>query len=588
MSDTSSTAPQGGRAAALARRRAMSQGKTALPAAQDRAREAKRAPAPAAAPVVSAQPVPPPPALAESSQGHASCREAAKARRADLSRHGRGAAPAAGPSRPPRQGVLDYAPKVVASPTQRGQSVTGLRATNVAPVTGAGRGGDLPISGTQYIGADGGGWRPAGLKVGLVRTSGGVIVSGTLVRGKAPVTGDEAGASVAITGEADQRLDDDLTPRPDGGVSPGGQFRRQADPHGVAAFGGNLARSAGAVGSRQRARGPALEATESGLAITGSALGRSGRVTGDEDGACRAVTGSQYLSPARLQAQCGGPAPGPTGHDRLDPVTRGKVKVSRTFAGQRITGVDVEHDPRVTGEAPGSCQIVTGSPYQGVLTAAGWCDGAVVDEAEGRLIRRPSTAAVTGDAPGPGGPVTGTSRGAARSITGTRYEVAISAAAPPAQPVAAIDAGFSVYSPQRAAHLRAVVSPESRPGGRITGAFAQGQDKVTGNTEFLFRARQAPAQESEAARNRITGEGRPGRGITGDAWSDHSIVTGVTGAFATERNPSERAGDPRPFAGARAFKSDASREEPKQLVTGMFGFSSKTSAKVTLSGGAQG
>jgi hypothetical protein len=573
----------------------MSQGKAALPAARERSRDAKRAPPAApAAPGLSTEPsLPPPSSPAPASCGHASCREAAKARRMELSRHGRGSAPAAPPSRPPRQGVLDYAPKVVASPTQGGQSVTGqgvtgLRASNAAPVTGAGRGGDLPISGTQYIGADGGGWRAAGLKVGLVRTSGGVVVSGTLVRGKAPVTGDEAGAGVAITGEADQRLDDDLTPRPGGGVSAAGQFRRQADPHGTAAFGGNLARSAAAPGSRQRARAPALEATDSGLPITGSALGRSARVTGDEDGACRSVTGSQYLSPARLNAQCGGPAPGSTGHERPDPVTRGKVRVSRTFAGQRLTGVDVEHDPRVTGEAPGSCQIVTGSPYQGVLTMAGWCDAAAADEAEARLIRRPPMSAVTGGAFGQGGPVTGVSRGAAQSITGTRYQVAVPAPSPPAEPVAAIDAGFSVRSPQRAAHLRAAGTPEAGAAGRITGAFAQGQDKVTGNTEFLFRPRLSSVQEGKAARDRITGEGRPGRGITGDAWGDRTNVTGVEGAFATGRNPSERSGGPRPFAGARTFKSDEPREEPKQLVTGMFGFSSKASAKVTLSGGAQG
>jgi hypothetical protein len=567
----------------------MSQGKAALPPAQDRAREAKReSPAPAPPAIGAPAPVHAPAPAVEKAGGHATSREAAKARRADLSRHGRGDAPAAPPSRPPRQGVLDYAPKVVASPTQGGQTVTGSRVSSATSVTGAGRGAALPISGTQYIGAEGGGWRPAGLKVGLVRTTGGVIVSGTLVRGKSPVTGDEAGAGLAITGEADQHVDDDLTPRPDLSVSAASQFRRQTDPHGLSGVGGNLARSAGAVGSRQRARGPALEATESGLPITGSAVGRSSRVTGDEDGACRSVTGSQYLSPARLQVQCGGPSPGPTGHDRADPVTRGKVRVARTFAGLRVTGVDVEHDPRVTGEAPGACHIVTGSPYQGVLTVAGWCDSAVADQAEARLIRRPASVAVTGDTPGAHGPVTGVSRGAERSVTGTRYQVVVAPAEPPAEPVAAIDAGFSVRSPQRAAHLRAAVEPARGPAGRITGAFAMGQDKITGNAEFLFRPRAAATADGPAARDRITGEGRPGRGVTGDAWGDRSNVTGVDGAFAADRNPSARGGRPQAFAGARTFKAEANKEEPKQLVTGMFGFSSKNSAKVTLSGGAQG
>jgi hypothetical protein len=55
-----------------------------------------------------------------------------------------------------------------------------------------------------------------------------------------------------------------------------------------------------------------------------------------------------------------------------------------------------------------------------------------------------------------------------------------------------------------------------------------------------------------------------------------------------ERNASERAGKPQAFSGAMRFKAEANQEEPKQLVTGMFGWSSKSGAKVTLSGGAHG
>jgi hypothetical protein len=183
--------------------------------------------------------------------------------------------------------------------------------------------------------------------------------------------------------------------------------------------------------------------------------------------------------------------------------------------------------------------------------------------------------------------VTGASRGEARTITGTAYQVPVDVAEPPAEPIAAIDAGFSVRSPQRTAQLRASAK-SAAPAERITGAFALGGDKITGNIEFLFRSRAASAPDDPAARRRITGEGRAGRGITGDAWGDQSNVTGVEGAFAAGRNPSERAGQPRGFASARAFKSDTPKSEPKQLVTGMFGFSSKASARVTLSGGAQG
>ena len=122
---------------------------------------------------------------------------------------------------------------------------------------------------------------------------------------------------------------------------------------------------------------------------------------------------------------------------------------------------------------------------------------------------------------------------------------------------------------------------------RITGAFAVGAGKITGNVEFLFRPRQ-PA-ETDAKRPRLTGEGRTeGRAITGDAWAADARVTGTEGAIAAERNPSERAGQPHAFANAALFKSKGQHEPARQIVTGMVGWTAKSAAKVTLSGGAQG
>lgn len=571
----------------------MSLGKAALPAAGDRIKDGKRGGAAAvdAAPTMPAvTPMAASPAPADCA--HSSCRAAARQRRADLSRTGRGEASPPRPSRPPRQDRLEYPHKVSASQTQGGQSVTGPRFSTIPQVTGASRGLAQPISGTQYIAAETAlgvaaqGWRAAGSKVGLARTSGGNIVSGALVRGRSAVTGDEAHPSVAITGEADQRLEDDITPRAADAGQEAAQFRRQADPHGVTALGTNLGRSAGSVGSRHRERTPALEASHAGLAITGSAVGRSQRVTGDEDGACREITGSQYLTPARRQVHCGGPQPTIPGHDRADPVSGAKVKVSETWGGSAITGIDVEHDPRVTGEAPGTCAVITGSPYQGATSTAGWCEAEVSGQAASRLARHMSVRPITGDAPAHIDAVTGTARGATRSITGTPYYRESTAAMELAdRPVAAIDAGFSVGSPQRSAHLR--VDPAR--GGRITGVFALAEDKITGNAEFHFRPRRGSDPDAASPRDRITGEGRTGGPtVTGHAWSGGSSVTGVDGHFAAARNPSLRTGKPGAFAGATVFKAEAPREEARPLVSGMFGFSAGASARVTLSGGAQG
>jgi hypothetical protein len=521
------------------------------------------------------------------------CRDIARARRAAIASGGR-AGVAAAPAVPTRpQGVITYPPKVTQSGTQAGQRVTGIRIGEGKQVTGDERGTLMPVSGTQYIDTDSAtAFRPAAPKVGLMRTPGGLTVSGTLVRSQVRITGDEAGGGVAITGEADQRLDDDLTARGSRHGWAGAQFQRQASPHGSTVFGTNLGRSMRAAGSRERTRTPAIETTEKGQAVTGSALGRSTRMTGDETGACRTVTGNQYLAPAHAHPACGAMPPD-TGAGRADPVTAGKVTVSQSWGGQRITGMDVEHHRRVTGDEPGSCAALTGSQYQGRSTAVGWCDGGAAGAAAGGRAPRGENL-VTGDTPMQTDSITGITRGAGREITGTPYQATAqtggqnggqNGGALPEDPVARLDTRFSVRSPQRAAHLVAGSAAPGAPS-RITGSFALGGDKVTGNGEFLARSRYAQADE-KPAHTRISGEGMQAGRITGDAWSAHPAVTGTDGAFAADRNPSARGKKAKAFAGSTTFKSRAVYEEPKQLVTGMFYFA-KTGARVTLSGGAQG
>jgi hypothetical protein len=574
---TGAIQPATGRLASIARRRQLSIGKSALGAPPS---VSASGPAPEAA---AHNQVPPP------AQGCAAptCKDLARARRAAIASGGRAGVTAAPVVQTTPQGTISYPPKVTESGTQGGQRVTGIRIGEGRQVTGDERGTLMPVSGTPYIDTDSStAFRPASPKVGHMRTAGGQTVSGTLVRSQVRITGDEAGSAVGITGKVDPRLDDDLTAR--GGQSgfASAQFQRQANPHGSSVFGTNLGRSVRSAGSRDRSRSLAIETTEKGLVVTGSALGRSTRTTGDEPGACRTVTGNQYLAPARAQAACGGPAA--VGAARPDAVTASKVSVSESWGGQRITGVDVEHNPRVTGDEPGSCSALTGSQYQGRSTADGWCDPASAGAAAARRAAR-AASQVTGDTPLHADSVTGTARGAGRDITGTPYHATVQAgSALPADPVATLDTRFSVRSPQRAAHLLAgtAVSAPSAEASRITGSFAVGGGKVTGNTEFQMRPRVPDAGKAPAP-NRVTGEGIDGGRITGDAWGAHSAVTGTEGAFAAGRNPSERGPKAKAFAGSAAFKSQAVYEEPKQLVTGMFYFA-KTGARITLSGGAQG
>lgn len=477
------------------------------------------------------------------------------------------------------------------------QTVTGSRIGNGSDVTGTEAGASLPVSGTQCISvAAGFAARSGGPKVGHVRTPQGGVVSGSLVRSTVRVTGDEAGARMKITGEADQRLEDDLTERSADGALFVAPFQRQGAPNAQSGFGATFGRNGGRAGSRERQRSAPLESTMSGLTITGSAVGRTTRVTGDESGACRQLTGDQYLSPARAQAECGGIGGGTApaaqlGAMRRDPASGAKVSVAETWGRQRITGCNVEHDARVTGDGAGSCAVLTGTPYQGSGSMT-YCDPASAHTAASRLAPRPApkVAAVTGDTPLLAQHVTGAGRGSTLSISGTPY---FGEATPPAavdNSVAALAARFSIRSPQRTAQLQAAEAAESLPAAeRITGAFAIGLDKVTGNLEFRFQPRHAAPDDARAAHTRVSGEGSTkGRRITNCSWGEHSAVTGTEGATAAERNPSERDGKPHTFAGAARFKTLAKQEDGKQLVTGLFGWSSKTGAKVTLSGGAQG
>jgi hypothetical protein len=280
-------------------------------------------------------------------------------------------------------------------------------------------------------------------------------------------------------------------------------------------------------------------------------------------------------------------------------VTGGKVTVAETWGGQRVTGPSVEYRPNVTGDEPGSCRPVTGTPYQGPSTVLGWCAPGEGGPAANRLAPRSQGVAVTGDLPMHAKNVTGVDRGYRNDITGSAYYGEMR----PAEP-AADDAdtwqGFSVpvalarrLTGRKSGDARQETEdaePASCVPGRITGAFAIDSSNVTGNSEFLFRPRRNRDAKQQPVG--ITGEGETeGRTITGSAaaWTHHDLVTGTEGYISAGRNPSERGGGTQGWAGAGRFKDLATPGRPRQsLVTGRVGGSPDAAARVTVSGGAQG
>ena len=528
-------------------------------------------------------------------------RQFAQALRGSRARNGRTDAQPPRPSGRVRKAEpLQYPPKVAESQSYGDKKVTGVLIGRGMNVTGDEPGAGVQVTGSQYIGKESGFTpREGGVKVGAARTVAGLTVTGTQMRSTIMVTGDESNASIRITGQADQELADDLRQRGEGGGSYASmQFQRQHNPHGHTVFGTNLGRSAKSAGSRERTRERAIEQTDGGQPISGTALGRSLRMTGDESGSCHSITGDQYLMPASKQELCDVPgargrarAGGAMGmQGRVDPVTGEKVVVSETWSRQRVSGVDIEHNSNVTGGEHGACKPITGTPYHGPSQYESVCSSEAVKQAA-QLYGASSGRMVTGDTPLNVGHVTGTQRGSAREISGTAYYRDEREEAIKGNVIEHVNNRFSVKSPQRLAQLQADATAVQAPSAesRITGTFARGSGKITGNQEFSFNPR-ASVERSED-KSRITGEGRmEGRAITGGAWGAHSKVSGTEGYTATERNPSERGGTPevQGFAGARTFKGKGNHVAPTQHVTGMVGWSAKTAARVTLSGGAQG
>jgi hypothetical protein len=519
----------------------------------------------------------------------------------------------------PQRGV----PKVGVSQSGLGNRITGNEVGRSTRVTGDEPGSCKRVTGTDYLSPGhfesfcGLTPEPAtGRRTGLAATRGGQAVSGTQVgrsRDNRPqdnrsvkVTGDEHGANVKTTGTQYtdvQSIAEGIPPHQGGGRS---ASRNPRVPEKVA-----------------------VSSTLSGGRVTGTLVGRSTQVTGDEPGSCRAVTGDQYLSGEQFESFCATrPLPEPA-----------KVGETQTAGGQRVSGTQTGRSSLVTGDEPGTCKLVTGTPYAGLEQMATYCAPDAQQAARERLLpmaRRFAGAAMTGQAPGVGGPVTGDGRGACEQLTGTPYlggaqQAAVcsteavtapgtgSRAATPDEPdfprplVAAPWQEFSVSSPARvadqgrAARLSGVAiggatggvtGTNSEGGGRITGPFGMATGKITGTEEFRFGSgKRGPSRKADlspdskrdekpAPGSRVAGEGQSaGMKITGDDWERGEHVTGTEGAWAARRNPTR----PGPMSAMPSAERKRNEDKPLPVsrVTGSSG-GTERGALITYSGGARG
>lgn len=503
--------------------------------------------------------------------------------------------------------------KVEEGHTLSGQRVTGTMVERSKRVTGNEPGATRAITGTEYIGAEQferhGAARPQGgpAKVAVSETAKGKTVTGALVGRSPKVTGDEAGATRALTGTA------------------------YLGPTAPAVAPGKVA----------------LTHTAQGKAVTGTAVGRGSKMTGDERGVCAKVTGTEYLSAEQVRTECA-----------VEPLASpAKVTLSTTRGSQSVSGAAVGRSQRVTGDEPGACRPITGSQYYNADDFAALC-AASSPRRTASVMSRPAhrdvapamevgfpksvgdagleaacatadpfgldrrhagnvsatvavipAVAVTGDRPGAGGSaMTGDARGACLSVSGTPYigedNTAPNCPTPASgrflsrapligeEEASPAPFDFSIASPARSAWERRESSITGTASGddRITGPINKASGLITGTPDFRHRvvaARTGEGETAAAAASRLSGDAQARSRITGDAWHAQSRVTGTEGASALMRNPSQR-GEPRGTGatGAREFRAIERQPVPESRVTGSSG-NTVRGALVTVSGGAR-
>jgi hypothetical protein len=573
--------------------------------------------------------------LARQANPRLSSRELAQQVRALRSRNGRSGGPQRRPTgkvRPERdrsrEGGAEDAPwKVGASATAHGGRVTGTQVGRSPDTTGNEPGTCRTVTGTEYLGAEifqefcHTEPSPGPTKVGVTSTSHGKTVTGSRVGRAARVTGDEPGTCKAVTGTEYLSVEDQdrfcgITPPPSpqrvgrgesaaGRPVSGIQVGRSPKVTGDEAGSGKRPTGSQYSGSAPASAPPkvGVSVTLSGGTVTGTRVGRSARVTGDEPGSCRVVTGDEYTDLTQYQGFCDAtPAP-----------EAPKVGQSETLRRKVVSGTQTGRSPRVTGDEPGTCKAVTGTPYAGLEQIQAWCSP---EQAQEATTRMPPMGAppLTGLQPGLDGGMTGAERGACSAVTGTPYagrdqvEAACGGAAAspeegdyPQAFEAAPWQSFSVLSParqaQQARQEASAVTGTRYEQGQITGPFGMGTGKVTGTEQFRFDHRGLPqadllTPEAEPAsppgdsRPRITGEGQSaGLKITGDDWERGKRVTGTEGTSAVRRNPTR----PGPMSAMPAVGGKRNEElaTPVSRVTGSSG-STERGALVTYSGGARG
>ncbi len=539
-------------------------------------------------------------------------REAARARREMLCQLGRGNEAACRPSGRVRP-KLPAPVKVEQGTTLSGIPVTGTQVERNVTVTGSESGSCRTITGTEYIGSEqyetlcASVPEPTLSKFSVSRTARGQNVSGTEVIGSAKVTGDEHGFCKTVTGTeylSADKFESFCATKP---FLPPAKVNMAITEAGQNVSGTEVGGSAKVTGDEQgsyrRLTGTQYHQPESSASVygsgksiphkvsvmqtlrdqvlTGTETNPGGNVTGADHGICANVTGTESGGLEQYQACNRRPVPGPE-----------KVDVMRTWHDQPVSGTPVEHSLKVTGDESGACQPITGTEYVGPNQYVEFCDNPVPSPA--LTSRRSGGMMMTGIQVGPDSKVTGFNRGERAVLSGTPYGGPNPESFDGQLPTT--DGNFSIATPARTAQNsslnRVTGTPYGTNGRRITGPVNLAAGLVSGTPEFRYRDesytdRSLTAVNPEVPYSRLTGEGREGGfAITGAAaWRRNENITGTEGA-STRRNPTLRGGPNGMISGAYQMKDREKAEMPPSRVTGNIEINAASS--ITYSGGTRG
>jgi len=216
----------------------------------------------------------------------------------------------------------------------------------------------------------------------------------------------------------------------------------------------------------------ALSETSHGQIMTGTSTSGNTKVTGDEAGSCKSVTGSEYLGVEHFGAFCGSQG-----------MSKGQTKVVAGHTGKdiRITGADEARDNAVTGSESGSHQSVTGTDYtssNGLKKKVSNVPAkvAVSHTAAGMVVSGGESSRVAG--------VTGDEQGSCGRVTGTEY--------------VSSERFVSACGTAPAGSVAKVGANASDAGMMITGNLVDRTESVTGNEPGSCQ-RVTGSQYSEAA-----------------------------------------------------------------------------------------